>query len=47
MERAKIVMHIDCTHANGIPLGGDINPKGNKFMLLDTGRYLYEAASGL
>ena len=40
MERAKIVMRIDCTHANGIPLGGDINPKDNKFMLLDTGLYL-------
>ena len=47
MERAKIVMRIDCTHANGIPLGGDINPKDNKFMLLDTGLYLYEAGLNL
>ena len=47
MERAKIVMRIDCTRANGIPLGGDINPKDNKFMLLDTGLYLYEAGLNL
>lgn len=31
MERAKIIMRIDCTRANGIPLGGDINAKDNKF----------------
>lgn len=47
MERAKIIMRIDCTHANGIPLGGDVNPKDNKFMLLDTGLYLYEAGLDL
>lgn len=47
MERAKIIMRIDCTHANGIPLGGDINPKDNKFMLLDTGLYLYESGLNL
>ena len=47
MEQAKIVMRIDCTHANGIPLGGDINPKDNKFMLLDTGLYLYESGLNL
>lgn len=47
MERAKIIMRIDCTHANGIPLGGDINPKDNKFMFFDTGLYLYEAGLNL
>lgn len=47
MERAKIVLRIECTHANGIPLGGDINPKDNKFMLLDTGLYLSETGLDL
>ena len=47
MERAKIILRVDCTYANGIPLGGDINPKDNKFMLLDTGLYLYEAGLNL
>ena len=47
MEQAKIIIRIDCTHANGIPLGGDINPKDNKFMLLDTGLYLYETGLDL
>lgn len=42
MERAKIVMRVDCTRANGIPLGGDVNPKCAKFMFLDTGLYLCE-----
>lgn len=47
MERARIIVRIDCTHVNGIPLGGDINPKDNKFMLLDTGLYLYETGLDL
>ena len=47
MERAKIIMRIDCTRANGIPLGGDINAKDNKFMLFDTGLYLYEIGLNL
>lgn len=47
MERAKIIVRIDCTRVNGIPLGGDINPKDNKFMLLDTGLYLYETGLDL
>ena len=47
MERAKIIMRIDCTRANGIPLGGDINVKDNKFMILDTGLYLYETGLDL
>ena len=47
MERAKIILRIDCTRANGIPLGGDLNPKDNKFMLLDTGLYLYETGLNL
>ncbi len=47
MERAKIVLRIDCTRANGIPLGGDVNPKDNKFMLFDTGLYLHETGLNL
>ena len=47
MERAKIIVRIDCTRANGIPLGGDINPKDNKFMFFDTGLYLYETGLDL
>ena len=36
-------MHrITGTHGNGIPLGGDINPKSSKYILLDTGLYLHE-----
>lgn len=42
LERAKIVIRTECTHATGFPLGGDINPKNNKFMLFDTGLYLRE-----
>jgi len=42
LERAKLVLRSCCTHATGIPLGGDINPKSNKFLLLDTGLYLRE-----
>ncbi len=44
LERAKIIVRVDCTNANGIPLGGDINPKSRKYMLLDTGLYLRESA---
>ncbi|MCQ2393388.1 MAG: DUF4143 domain-containing protein [Kiritimatiellae bacterium] len=34
---------ISGVHANGIPLGGDINPKQTKFILLDTGLFLCES----
>ena len=39
---SKLIVKIMSCHANGIPLGGDVNPKSNKFMLLDTGLYLHE-----
>ena len=42
LELSKLVVRIMSCHANGIPLGGDINPKSNKFILLDTGLYLHE-----
>ena len=43
LERAKLIIRIDCSNANGIPLGSDLNPKSQKFMLLDTGLYLRES----
>ena len=42
LEQSKLLVKIRSCHANGIPLGGDINPKSNKFILLDTGLYLHE-----
>ena len=42
LERSKLIVNIMSCYANGIPLGGDINPKSNKFLLLDTGLYLHE-----
>ena len=42
LELSKLIVKIMSCHANGIPLGGDVNPKSNKFMLLDTGLYLHE-----
>ena len=43
LERAKLTIRTDCCNANGVPLGGDLNPKSQKFMLLDTGLYLRES----
>ena len=42
LERSKLIVSVISCYANGIPLGGDINPKSNKFLLLDTGLYLHE-----
>ena len=42
LELSKLIVKVKSCHANGIPLGGDINPKSNKFILLDTGLYLHE-----
>lgn len=43
LERARIISRISGVYANGIPLGGDVNPKQSKFILLDTGLYLCES----
>lgn len=43
LERAKLVVRVDCTHANGIPLGADLKTKDVKFFLFDTGLYLRES----
>lgn len=45
LEMARLVYRIDATHANGIPLGGDVKKKDCKFLPLDTGLYL--TAAGL
>ena len=42
LERSKLIVNVMSCYANGIPLGGDINQKSNKFLLLDTGLYLHE-----
>ena len=42
LEQSKLVVRVMSCHANGIPIGGDVNPKSNKFILLDTGLYLHE-----
>ena len=38
---------MDASRANGLPLGGDIDPKRNKFLPLDTGLYLRESGLDL
>lgn len=43
LELARLVIRVDASRANGVPLGGDIDPKRNKFLLLDTGLYLRES----
>lgn len=43
LELARLVLRVDASRANGVPLGGDIDPKRNKFILLDTGLYLRES----
>ena len=47
LERAKLIIRVDCCNANGIPMGGDTNSKSQKFMLLDTGLYLRESGLNL
>lgn len=43
LERARIVLRIQGCMANGVPIGGDVNRKLAKFMILDTGLYLCES----
>jgi predicted AAA+ superfamily ATPase len=43
--KARVCSRISATHANGVPLGAEINEKANKIILLDTG--LACAALGL
>ena len=43
LERTRIVLRVQGCMANGIPIGGDVNRKLAKFMILDTGLYLCES----
>lgn len=47
LEQARLIHRVVCSHANGLPLGGDINLKSQKFLLLDTGLYLRECGLDL
>ena len=47
LEQARLIHRVVCSHANGLPLGGEINPKNQKFLLLDTGLYLRECGLDL
>lgn len=43
LERARIALRVQGCMANGIPIGGDVNRKLAKFLILDTGLYLCES----
>ncbi len=43
LEQARLVLRVRASHAGGVPLGGDVNPKSSKLLLLDTGLYLRES----
>jgi hypothetical protein len=43
LSLASLILRVDASRANGVPLGGDIDPKRNKFLPLDTGLYLRES----
>ncbi len=44
---ARLVLRVRASHANGVPLGGDVNPKSSKYLLFDTGLYLRESGLDL
>jgi len=43
LELARLVVRVTASRADGVPLGGDVDPKCAKFLLLDTGLYLRES----
>ena len=47
LEQARIVLRVQASHAGGVPLGGDVNPKSSKLLLFDTGLYLRESGLDL
>lgn len=47
LEQARLVLRVRASHAGGVPLGGDVNPKSSKLLLLDTGLYLRESGLDL
>ncbi len=47
LEMAKLIVRVDACHANGIPLGGDIDSRGNKFLFFDIGLFMRENGTDL
>lgn len=47
LEQARLVLRVQASHASGVPLGGDVNPKSAKLLLFDTGLYLRESGLDL
>ena len=47
LEQARLVLRVQASHAGGVPLGGDVNPKSSKLLLFDTGLYLRESGLDL
>lgn len=47
LSLARLILRVEASRANGLPLGGDIDPKRNKFLPLDTGLYLRESGLDL
>lgn len=43
LEQAKLLVRVSACHANGLPLGGDIDPKRSKLLFFDVGLYLCES----
>lgn len=43
LELARLILRVDASRANCVPLGGDIDSKRNKFLPFDTGLYLRES----
>ena len=47
LEMAKLVHRVSMSYGNGLPLGGEINSKMNKYLPLDTGLYLRDSGLDL
>ena len=47
LEQARLLVRVTDCHANGLPLGGDIDPRRNKFLFFDVGLYLCESGLDL
>ena len=43
LEMARLVHQVSMSYGNGLPLGGEINPKMSKYLPLDTGLYLRDS----
>ncbi len=47
LEQARLLVRVTDCHANGLPLGGDIDPRRNKLLFFDVGLYLCESGLDL